>query len=100
MRIFLSHSDVPIDTNHLERQNKMVGMGRKNYLFCSTEIGAHYLGIFYSLILSAKSLGLDPREYLTDVLRRVKNIPTEEIRDLAPLRWKIIRQQDAKPNTS
>jgi hypothetical protein len=88
LRVFLDHPEVALDTNHLERQNKMVAIGRKNYLFCSSELGAHYMGIFYSLLLSARQLGLNPRDYLTDVLTTISSTPTEELHRLTPLGWK------------
>ena len=42
---------MPIDTNHLERALRgVVPMGRRNWLFCWTEVGAKYVGIAQSLI--------------------------------------------------
>jgi hypothetical protein len=41
LSVFLSHPAVPLDTNHLERALRVVPMGRKNWLFCWTEAGAH-----------------------------------------------------------
>ena len=58
--------DVPIDTNHIERQIRPLSIGRKNWLFCWTEIGAHYAGIANSLIASCKLQNIDPYTYLVD----------------------------------
>ena len=44
MRVFLNNPDVPIDTNHLERSLRCIPMGRKNYMFCWTEVGAEHVG--------------------------------------------------------
>ncbi len=32
LEVFLSHPDVPLDTNHLERPLRVIPMGRKNWL--------------------------------------------------------------------
>ncbi|WP_220783767.1 IS66 family transposase, partial [Shewanella sairae] len=39
LKVFLSDPAVPIDTNHLERALRVIPMGRKNHLFCWTELG-------------------------------------------------------------
>jgi hypothetical protein len=40
LRVFLEYPDVSIDTNHLEREIWPIALGRKNWLFCWTEVGA------------------------------------------------------------
>ena len=43
LKVFLANPDVPIDTNHLERTLRPIPMGRKNWLFCWTELGQNAL---------------------------------------------------------
>ena len=64
------------------------GYGRKNWLFCWTEVGAKYVGIFQSLIVTCKMHGIDPHTYLVDVLQRVADHPRSDIVSLPPLLWK------------
>ena len=40
LEVFLHHPEVPIDTNHLERALRPIPMGKRNWLFASTEVGA------------------------------------------------------------
>lgn len=40
LRVFLECPDVPLDTNHVERALRVMPMGRKNWLFSWTELGA------------------------------------------------------------
>jgi transposase len=87
LRIFLTDSDVPIDTNELERSLRVIPMGRKAWLFCWTEVGAKYVGIFQSLIVTCKMHGIDPYTYLVDVLQRVAYHPKNEIEKLTPRLW-------------
>ena len=88
LRLFLTDSDVPIDTNEIERALRVIPMGRKNWLFCWTEVGAKYVGIFQSLIVSCKMHGIDPHTYLTDVLQRVAHHPRSQVYRLTPAEWK------------
>ncbi len=58
--VFLADPDVPVDTNHLERNLRAIPMGRKNWLFCWTELGAKHVGIVQSLLVTCRLHGIDP----------------------------------------
>lgn len=88
LQVFLSDPDVPLDTNHLERALRTIPMGRKNWLFCWTEIGAQRVGIIQSLLVTCKLLGVDPYTYLVDVLQRVDQHPASQVIELTPRVWK------------
>ncbi len=88
LSIFLTDPDVPIDTNELEGALRVIPMGRKNWLFCWTEVGAKYVGIFQSLIVTCKMHGIDPYTYLVDVLQRVSDHPRADVIQLTPRLWK------------
>ena len=88
LRVFLESPNVPLDTNHLEREIRAIAMGRKSWLFCWTEIGARYIGIVQSLIASCRLQGVDPYVYLVDVLQRIDTHPAFEVHLLTPRLWK------------
>ena len=88
LSVFLTNPEVPIDTNHLERENRKKAIGQHNWLFNWTEQGAQHMATFYSLLGSCKLNGVDPREYLTDVLTRVATVPGTKFSDLIPCIWK------------
>lgn len=88
LSVFLEDTDVPLDTNHLERALRPIPMGRKNWLFCWTEIGAEHLAIIQSLITTCKLHAINPYDYLTDVLQRVSIHPDSKVDELTPRRWK------------
>lgn len=98
LEVFLSDPAVPIDTNHLERGLRPIPMGRKNWLFCWTEIGAKKVGIIQSLITTCVLQGVDPYAYLVDVLQRVAIHPQRGIEDLTPRFWKEKFAQQAMPS--
>ena len=84
LEVFLGDPDVPIDTNHLERGLRPIPMGRRNWLFCWTEVGAEHVGIIQSLISTCRLHGVDPYTYLVDVLQRVGIHPASGVADLSP----------------
>jgi transposase len=88
LKVFLANPDVPLDTNHLEREIRPIALGRKNWLFCWTEVGARHVGIIYSLVASCRLQGVAPYVYLVDVLQRVDTHPVREVHLLTPRLWK------------
>lgn len=90
LEVFLSDPDVPIDTNHLERGLRCLPMGRRNWLFCWSEIGAEHVGILQSLLTTCRLHGVDPYTYLVDVLQRIALHPASRAEELTPRRWKAL----------
>ena len=88
LKVFLSDPAVPIDTNHLERALRPIPMGRRNWLFCWTELGARQVGIIQSLLVTCKLHGINPHTYLVDVLQRISQHPASEVVQLTPRLWK------------
>ena len=88
LRVFLNDPAVAIDTNHIERALRPIPMGRGNWLFCWTEVGAKHVGIVQSLIATCRLQGVDPYTYLVDVLQRVGQHPAARVAELTPRQWK------------
>ena len=88
LEVYLNDPDVPIDTNHLERALRAIPMGRKNWMFCWTELGARHVGIMQSLIVTCRLHQIDPYDYLVDVLQRVAQHPASQVEQLTPRLWK------------
>src|SRR5690554_947710 len=95
LMVFLKGPDVQPDTNHLERALRPIPMGKKNWMFCWTELGAEHLGIIQSLISTCKLHDINPYTYLVDVLQRISQHPATEVANLTPRLWKI--RFDASP---
>ncbi len=88
LRVFLEYPNVPVDTNHLEREIRPIALGRKNWLFCWTELGAHDTGVIQSLLATCRLQGVDPYVYLVDVLQRMSTHPARDVAQLTPRLWK------------
>jgi Ca-activated chloride channel family protein len=76
-----------IDNNGAERQLRAVAVGRKNWLFAGSMEGAKRAALLYSLIQSCQLAGVDPFQYLQDVLLRIATHPHARIAELTPLGW-------------
>ncbi len=88
LKVYLGDPAVPIDTNHLERALRVIPMGRKNWMFCWSEVGAKHVGIIQSLISTCRLHGVNPYIYLVDVLQRVALHPARDVEELTPRIWK------------
>ena len=88
LEVYLDDPAVSIDTNHLERALRVIPMGRKNWLFCWTELGAKQVGIVQSLLATCRLHDVDPYDYFVDVLQRVGQHPQSKVAELTPRRWK------------
>jgi len=88
---YLEDGDLAIDNNAVERLLRIVAIGRKNWLFFGSENGGCLAAIIYSVIQSALINGVEPTEYLEDVLTRIRTHPRERIDELLPDRWKAER---------
>ena len=90
LEVYLTDPEVPIDTNHLERALRAIPVGKKNWMFCWTELGAKHVGIMQSLLVTCRLHGVDPYEYLVDVLQRVGQHPASRVHELTPRLWKTL----------
>ena len=88
LRVFLDDPEVPIDTNHLERGLRPIPMGRRNWLFAWTELGAERVGAIQSLLATCQLQGVNPYTYLVDVLQRNDPQPAKRVIELMPRVWK------------
>jgi transposase len=68
LTLFLEHPDVPLDNNAAERALRGPVVGRKNHYGSRSRRGSEVAAILYSLLESAKLVGLDPAKYLEDAV--------------------------------
>jgi len=74
-----------IDNNGIENAIRPLAIGRKNYLFCGNHDAAVRAAIIYSLFSCCKAAGVDTREWLENILKR---IPVEQdLEALLPKNW-------------
>jgi hypothetical protein len=100
LRFFLEHADIPLSNNQVENQIRPVALGRKNWLFCWSEVGARYAAVAYTFIQCCKIQNVNPWEYLTDVLIKIDSHSTKKIHLLTPKAWKEAKFADLGNNAS
>ena len=84
---FLDDGALPADNNWIENRIRPVALGRNNWLFAGSLRAGQRAAAIMSLIGSAKMNGLDPYEYLRDVLKRLPTHPASRTAELLPHRW-------------
>jgi len=87
LTLYLNDGRVEIDNNAAERAIRPLALGRKNHLFAGSEDGGHYGAALYSILGTAKLNGIDPKAYLTAVLKRINNTKASDVSSLLP--WNI-----------
>jgi transposase len=84
---FLDDANVPPDNNRSEAALRRVALGRKNFLFVGNEDAGDNIAGVYSLVATCEANGVNPFEYLRDVLIRVSTHPAARIDELLPHHW-------------
>ena len=87
---YIEDGRLEIDNNGAERCIKPFVIGRKNWLFVGNARGAEAGAVLYSLIETCKSNGINPFEYISDVLQKIvkKDLSDEDLKKLLPYHWK------------
>jgi transposase len=93
LTLFLSDARVPLDNNASERALRAAALGRKNWLFLGHDQAGENIAGLFSLIATCEANGINPQDYLTDVLLRVQMHPASRIDELLPHNWKPPRPE-------
>jgi len=88
LRLFLENPKVALDNNLSERNLRLVALGRKNFLFVGHDAAGENLAILQTLVSSCIANGINPQDYLADVIMRVQHHPQSRIDELLPDQWK------------
>ena len=87
---YVDNGIIEIDNNAAERALRAVSLGRKNFLFMGADTSGERAAAIYSLIGSAKLIGLNPETYLTHVLTHIAQHPLRRVAELLP--WNLAAQ--------
>jgi transposase len=85
---YLKDGHFEIDNNLIENDIRPTAVGRKRWLFIGHPEAGWRSAVIYSILISCRRRGLNPQDYLTDVLARLPSTKITEIRELLPAHWK------------
>ena len=85
---FLDDGQICLTNNAAERALRGLALGRKAWLFAGSDRGGQRAALLYSLIVTAKLNDVDPQAWLTDVLTRIAEHPSNRLDALLPWNWK------------
>ncbi len=95
LNVYTTDADLHIDNNVSERMLKLIGIGRRNWLFLGSDQGGQTAAVLYSFTATCKHLGIDTFAYLRDVLGRLPTHAAERLEELLPPRWQAERLASA-----
>lgn len=76
---------LPIDNNPVENGIRPIALGKKNWLFTGSERAGQRAAAIQTLLGTAKLNGLNPAEWLKNVLEKLPVWPNSRIDELLPL---------------
>ena len=81
--------------NLIENAIRPLALGRKNYLFCGNGDAAIRAAVVYSLLGSCKAAGVNPAEWMEDVLSKIYfyNNGKGNLEELLPAEWAKSRKR-------
>jgi len=83
---YVDDGRVEIDNNLIENSIRPIALGRKNYLFAGSHEAAQRAAMIYSFMGTCKKNGIEPLEWLTDVLSRINECKVNQLKELIPIR--------------
>jgi transposase len=92
---YLRDGRFEIDSNLVENDVRQSAVGKKRWLFIGHPDAGWRSAVIYTIIQSCRRYGINPQEYLTDVLGRLPSMTTRQVRELLPDQWRKARQARA-----
>jgi transposase len=89
--VYLESPQFQIDNNLIENAIRPSCVGKKRWLFIGHPEAGWRSAVIYSILQSCRRRGIDPQEYLTDVLTRLPAMKNTELDQLLPQNWKPVR---------
>jgi transposase len=85
---YLDDGRYEIDNNLIENGIRPTAVGRRRWLFIGHPDAGWRSAVIYSILVSCRRRGINPQDYVTDVLCRLPRAKTSDIHHLMPVNWK------------
>jgi transposase len=87
LKLYATEGQLEVDNNLVENAIRPVALSRKNFLFAGSHQAAQHIALLFSLLGTCKLHNLNPKEWLTDVIKKLPAHPVNRIEELLPHRW-------------
>ncbi len=87
----IDHGEVEWTNNLIENKIRPTAIGKKNWMFFGSEEAGQRNAVIYTLIANCRIHGIEPYEYLKDVLTRLPSTTNHTVGELTPIKWKEAR---------
>ena len=87
--VFLEHPEIAVHNNLSELLLRTPVIGRKNWEFAGSVVGAAASAVHFSITVSCMLAGVDPEAYLYDVLPKLPSSKRAQVAELTPMRWAL-----------
>jgi transposase len=97
LQVFLTDGRVEIDNNGVENAIRPTAVGKKNWLFIGADDAGERSAVLFTIIENCRRLGLNPYDYLKDVLTRLPTLTNQQTHTVTPAAWAREKAKAAPP---
>jgi hypothetical protein len=90
--VYTRHAEMEIDNNLVENAIRPTAIGKQNWLFFGSAEAGRTSAIYYTLLETCRKLGLNPEEYLRDILPKLPHMTNRTAKDYTPAEWNAARE--------
>jgi transposase len=87
LKVFQGDGRVEIDNNLVENAIRPTAVGKKNWLFIGADDAGERSAVLFTIIENCRRLGLNPYDYLKDVLTRLPTMTNQQTHTVTPAAW-------------
>lgn len=95
LNLYLEHATLEIDNNGVENAIRPTAIGKKNFLFFGSPDSGQTSAVIYSLVETCRKLGINPSEYLKELLDALPTMQQSDAANWTPARWSAAQSQTA-----
>ena len=87
LTVYLDDGRMEIDNNLVENAIRPTALGKKNWLFFGEAEAGQRGAILYTIVECCRRRGVEPYQYLRDVLTRLPSMTNHQIAEVLPAAW-------------
>ena len=97
LQVFLTDGRVELDNNGVENAIRPTAVGKKNWLFIGAAEAGERSAVLFTIIENCRRLGLNPYDYLKNVLTRLPTMTNQQTHTVTPAAWAREKAKASQP---